>query len=123
MFRLGVRSWRLVVGSWKLALAGAVLTLPGPAYAQDAPKPPEPKVSISGYIQPRYDRFSGGGGSRDTVFLRRAVLAVKANLSPSWNAELQLDAGPPASEGERLLVKDALLRYTGWGSQGVTIAI
>ena len=123
MFRSGAGGWKLGVGSWRLAVAGAVLSLPALVYAQDAPKPAEPKVSFSGYIQPRYDRFSLSGETSDTVFLRRAVFAVKANLAPSWNAELQLDFGPPASSGDRILVKDAVLRYTGWTPQGVTITI
>ena len=115
-------------GRWKLRLgqliAIAVIGVPAAAAGQTADAPPaEPKISISGYIQPRYDRFTESGETTDTVFLRRAVLAVKGLISPSWNAELQIDAGPPASRGERLLVKDAVLRYTGWDPAGVTVTI
>ena len=83
--------------------------------AQDAPKPAEPKVSFSGYIQPRYDRFTAERRDhRHRVPSPRGVRGQGAESAPSWNAELQIDAGPPASSGERLLVKDAVLRYTGW---------
>lgn len=51
------------------------------------------------------------------------MLSIEADLAGPWEAEVQLDAGPPASDGERLLVKDALLRYTGFEARGVTIAI
>jgi phosphate-selective porin len=110
---------------WKLGVSAvaAFLTAPALVLAQGAPTQTEPEVSLSGYVQPRYDRVSADGETRDTAFLRRAVVAVKANLSGSWNGELQLDAGPPASRGERLLVKDAVLRYTGWAAQGLTVAI
>ena len=117
------RRWKLWIGRLTaIALIGA----PAVAAGQTTSAPPAdatPKISVSGYIQPRYDRFSENGETTDTVFLRRAVLAVKALISPSWNAELQIDAGPPASRGERLLVKDAVLRYTGWDPAGVTVTI
>ena len=118
-------TWMLEASNWKLAVcvAAAFLTAPVVVLAQDAPAPAAPRVSISGYVQPRYDRLAAEGETRDTAFLRRAVVAIKAELSASWNGELQLDAGPPASRGERLLVKDAVLRYTGWATQGLTITM
>ena len=106
-----------------MVVAGAVLSVPALVLAQDAPPPADPRVSLSGYVQPRYDHFSSNGDTTDKWFLRRAVLDVKANLSSSWNGELQLDAGPPSSSGDPLLVKDAVLRYTGWEPNGLTLTI
>ena len=124
-----VGSWKLGVGPkgrWKLGVFSVVtlLALPGLVQAQQtAAAPTETKVSVSGYVQPRYDRYTEFGETTDRVFLRRAIVAVQADLAGPWEAELQLDAGPAASNGARLLVKDAVVRYTGWASRGLTIAI
>ena len=81
MFNLGVGGWRLVV-------AGAVLSLPALVQAQDATPPPEPRVSVSGYVQPRYDVHTELGETTDRVFLRRAIVAVQGQLAGPWQAEL-----------------------------------
>ena len=109
---------------YRIAAACAWLLLPALAAAQGTPPTAhEPKVSVSGYVQPQYERLTFEGNTTDRTRLRRAVLTVEADLGPAWNAELQIDAGPPASSGDRLLVKDALLQYTGWAARGVTLSV
>ena len=83
-----------------------------------------PGVSVSGYVQPRYDIYSSDGETTDRVFLRRAVVSFGADLAKSWRAVLQIDVGPVASsEGGRLIVKDAFVQYTGWEARGITVGV
>lgn len=104
--------------AWRLAvLISASLGIANAAYAQD-----EPKVSFSGYVQPQYQVEFHDGSTTDRALLRRVMLTTDVVLSKNWRGELQADLGPVASGGDRVIVKNMFLRYTGWEeSRGITI--
>lgn len=106
--------------SWPVAVVVvlALLGAPRGAGAQG-----DPKVTLSGYVQPQYERHTRGDATTDRVILRRASISFEAELSDTWTAEFQVDAGPAASGGERLLVKDAFVQYTGWEPHGLTVTV
>ena len=88
--------------------------------AQSSTSGSDPSISISGYLQPQFEIRSSGGATTDDALFRRLVVSVAAVLPRQWSAEVQLDAGPVASGGDRLIVKDAFLRYTAAGAGGST---
>lgn len=98
-------------------LAVTVLVAAVPLSAQSAPP-----ITVSGYLQAQYDRVSSDGDSTDRAILRRAMLSVDATPLPAWTARLQVDAGP-LTFGGKLLLRDAVLRYTGWEPQGLTVSV
>jgi phosphate-selective porin len=70
-------------------------------------------VSLGGYIQTQYTRISmDGGDPRDRVLFRRIMLWAQSDLGEHWSAEVEADVAP-ATLGERILVRDAYLRYSG----------
>jgi hypothetical protein len=93
------------------------------ASAQSAPPPDAPKLSVSGYLQPQFEVVTAEGETRDRALLRRLLLIVDASLPNAWTASVQLDVGPVASGGDRLIVKDAYLRYTGLEDRGLLLTI
>lgn len=97
--------------------------IPGVTAGQPA-SDAEPRVSISGYLQPQYEVRSRENGTADRAFFRRIVLTLEATLSKAWTAEFQVDAGRVASgDGDGLMVKDLWLRYTGWEQRGITVTV
>ena len=101
----------------RVALVIGALGVASTARAQD-----EPKLSFSGYVQPQYQVEFRDGSTADRALLRRVMLTTDVVLSKNWRAELQADVGPIASGGDRVIVKNMFLRYTGWEeSRGITI--
>ena len=99
-----------------LALAACATT------ALPAQQPPaEPKISFSGYVQPQYQVELAGGDRSDRALLRRAVVTFDVEMSGNWRGELQADLGPVTSGGDRVIVKNAFLQFTGWKDQGVLV--
>ena len=95
--------------------------VPGAAAAQSA-SDDEPRVSFSGFVQPQYELRTRNSTTSDRALFRRIVLTLEAAISTSWAAEVQVDAGPVASgDGDRLIVKDLWLRYTGWEKHGILV--
>jgi hypothetical protein len=99
------------------------LTVPALAIAQTAPPATEPKLSLSGYVQPQFEVLSERGETTDHAFFRRMVLSVEAVLTKAWTAEVQIDVGPVASGDDRLTVKNAQLQYTGWENRGILFTV
>jgi phosphate-selective porin OprO and OprP len=97
--------------------------VPELAAAQATSPAGEPQFSFSGYFQPQFELHSDGQRTTDRALFRRMVLAFKVMLPADWNAEFQIDAGPVASGGDRLIVKNAYLQYTGWQSRGLSLTI
>jgi hypothetical protein len=94
-----------------------------PALAQTTPGG-EPKVSISGYVQPQLDILQSGGRTRDQARLRRAVVTLDVEITSNWQAEFQTDLGPLTYDSDRITVKNALLRYAGWeASRGIVVSV
>lgn len=98
-----------------------LVALSAPAFAQTGGD--EPKLSVSGYVQPQYEVEFRGARNRDRVLLRRLVVALDAELSPSWRGELQTDLGPTASGDDRVIVKNAFIQFTGWNDQGIVVTL
>ncbi|MEO5897404.1 MAG: porin [Vicinamibacterales bacterium] len=109
--------------SYTLVLAAFTFFIPIRSSAQTAGGPAAPSVTVSGYLQPQYAVVDDGNQSRDRIFFRRIMLTVDANGQSGWNGEFQVDAGPIASGGNRLIVKNAFLQYSGWRDRGVTMTI
>jgi hypothetical protein len=80
------------------------------------------KATLSGYLQTQYDRVVGGSESRDEVFFRRMVLTLDVEPFPDWNTAFQVDLAP-VTTGERIVIKDAYLQYTGWADGRVALTI
>lgn len=94
-----------------------------PALAQP-PASPEPKVSISGYIQPQWEFRSREGETHDHASIRRAVVALDITLTDNWHAELQTDFGPLTDDDDRVIVKNALITYAGWEqTRGIVVMV
>ena len=100
-----------------IALLAALI--PGSLSAQT---PSAPTFSFAGYLQTQYNRLSSGADSRDRVIFRRAIVGVEAELSDRWMGELQVDFAP-AALGERIIVRDAYLRYNGLAARGLTFTL
>ncbi len=94
-----------------------------PVLAQTPQSADTPKLTVSGYLQPQYEALSIGGETRDRALFRRLLLVFDARLPKAWEAGLQLDFGPVASGDDRLIVKDAFLRYTGLEDRGLVLTI
>lgn len=100
-----------------------ILGFPTDGFAQPSPSPSAPHVSFSGYVQPQYELRDSDGEMRDRTFFRRLVLTLDATGPGNWNGEFQADAGPLASGGSRLVVKNAYVQYTGWRARGIVLTI
>jgi phosphate-selective porin OprO and OprP len=106
------RSFLTVLLAALLDIAPAAQTLPADA----------PRVSFSGYVQPQYEVRSGDGETSDRALFRRLVLGVETILPHAWSTQLQVDFGPVASNhDERLIVKDAYVRYAA--PHGIVLTI
>ena len=99
-----------------------VSTLSRSASAQSVPG----QFKVYGYLQFQYERIAIESGdvsvATDRVFFRRLVAAVEAPIATNWVAVLQADVAPIAS-GDRLEIRDAYVRYTGFADRGLTITV
>jgi phosphate-selective porin OprO and OprP len=94
----------------------------GSAAAQSPPD--APRFTFSGYAQPQYEVRSRDGETSDRVLFRRMVLGVETTLPRGWSMQLQADFGAVASDhDERIIVKDAYVRYAGAQMAGVTVTV
>ena len=81
------------------------------------------KLTISGYVQPQYNRVDlPGDGARDLTLFRRMVLTLQGTTSHNWLGTFQFDLAP-AAVGDHVVVKDANLQYLGLKPRGLTITI
>ena len=98
--------------------AALVLAFSSPALAQSSPAP----VRLSAYVQAQYDRVTVESSTADRVFFRRLVVSLQGGVTDDWSGEVEVDFAA-AVLGDRVIVKDAFLRYTGFDAQGLTITI
>lgn len=88
-----------------------------------AQAPAEPRVSFSGYVQPQYEVRTVGGETTDRLGFRRMFFTLDAQPFDHWRGQFQVDIGRLASMGDRPIVKNAYLQYTGWHEKGLTLTI
>jgi hypothetical protein len=88
-----------------------------------AQAPAEPRVSFSGYVQPQYEVRTSGGETTDRTLFRRLFVTVDARPFDHWRGQFQIDFGRLASAGDRPVVKNAFVQYTGWQDHGLTLTI
>jgi phosphate-selective porin OprO and OprP len=102
--------------------AGAALALAfscSPALAQPSPAP---DVQLGAYVQVQYDRITIEELTADRVFFRRLVASLQGNVTDDWSGEVEVDLAL-AVQGDRVIVKDAYLRYSGFRAQGLTLTV
>jgi hypothetical protein len=92
-------------------------------FALLAQTPAPPRVSFSGYVQPQYDVRTADGDSVDRTLFRRMFFTLDARPFDNWVGQFQVDAGRLVSFGDRPVVKNAYIQYTGWQDRGVTVTI
>jgi opacity protein-like surface antigen len=81
------------------------------------------KLTVSGYIQPQYNRVDRSeDGARDMTLFRRMVLTLQGTTTHDWLGTFQFDLAP-AAVGDHVVIKDANLQYLGLKSRGLTITI
>ena len=101
----------------------AALLATGSAAAQTSTAEPS-RFNFTGYVQPQYEIRRRDGKTSDRVLFRRLVLGLDTTVAGPWTTQLQIDFGPIAtSHDERLVVKDAYLRYEGPAASGITVTI
>jgi phosphate-selective porin OprO/OprP len=71
-------------------------------------------VTVGGVIQAET--------TRDRVFFRRLLLAVQIVATKDWTGQIQIDVAPSVL-GDRVVVRDAYLRYLGWTPHGLTVTV
>ena len=104
-----------------IILSGLDLSLaPRVLFAQSAADSP---FRFQGYFQTQYTAVSGDGRqTRDRIFFRRIVLAVQGDLADDWMGEVQVDIAPQ-TVGDRLIVRDTFIRYTGFEDRGIVVTL
>jgi hypothetical protein len=106
--------------------SGLVLVASIQLVASSAPlsaQTPPADLLFGGYIQSQYRQATTGDGeSRDRVFFRRIIAGVEATLGDRWAGEIQVDLAP-VTIGERVLLRDAYLRYNGLDHRGLIITV
>jgi phosphate-selective porin len=95
------------------------LAASNPAFTQT---PATPSVSLGGTLQADYERVTVDAATRDRAFFRRLLLAVHIVATEDWTGEIQIDAAQSVL-GDRLLVRDAYVRYVGLADRGLTITV
>jgi phosphate-selective porin OprO and OprP len=86
------------------------------------------RFRVYGFLQFQYDRLAADtdtpdvDASTDRVFFRRLVTGVEAPVAANWVAVLQMDFAPLA-QGDRVEIRDAYVRYTGFSNRGLTITV
>ena len=88
-----------------------------------AQAPVAPRVSLSGYVQPQYEVRSTAADTVDRAIFRRMFFTLDARPFGDWRGEFQVDAGRLVSFGERPVIKNAYIQYTGWQDRGLTLTI
>jgi len=79
-------------------------------------------VTLTGVLQADYEAVTAAGNTRDRAFFRRLQLGVQIVAGKDWVGNIQLDAAQSVV-GDRLIVRDAYLRYLGWAPHGLTVTI
>jgi hypothetical protein len=88
-----------------------------------AQAPVPPRVSFSGYVQPQYELRTTGDDTTDRTLFRRMFFTLDARPFEDWLGQFQVDAGRLVSFGERPVIKNAYIQYTGWEDRGLTLTI
>ena len=79
-------------------------------------------MTVGGVIQADYEAATAADVTRDRAFFRRLMLIVQVVATKDWVGMMQIDAAA-ATLGDRVIVRDAYLRYLGWGARGLTVTI
>jgi phosphate-selective porin OprO and OprP len=107
----------------RYAVAAVVTALSVASGVLQAQAPPTtPSVTVGGVMQADYELVTAGDQTRDRAFFRRLLLMVQVVATKDWAGQIQFDAAPAVS-GERLVVRDAYLRYLGWTDRGLTVTM
>lgn len=106
-----------------LVILAALTSAAWPAFGQTTATE-EPKITLSGYVQPQLEVRSTDGTTQDQALLRRAVITLDIGLTRTWQAEFQTDFGPLTDDSDRIIVKNALIKYAGWEeTHGIVLTI
>ena len=100
----------------------SALVCVSPAGAQTPPPSTTPSVTVGGVIQADYEAVTIADATRDRAFFRRLMLVVQIVATKDWTGQMQIDVAPSVL-GDRVVVRDAYLRYLGWTPQGLTVTI
>ena len=92
-------------------------------FALLAQAPAAPRVSFSGYVQPQYEVRTADDETTDRTLFRRMFFTLDARPFENWTGQFQVDAGRLVSVGDRPVVKNAYIQYTGWHDRGLTLTI
>ena len=93
------------------------------ALLAQAQAPAAPRVSFSGYVQPQYEVRTTDTDTTDRTIFRRMFFTLEAQPFTDWRGQFQVDAGRLVSFGERPVIKNAYIQYTGWEDRGLTLTI
>ena len=88
-----------------------------------AQAPAPPRVSFSGYVQPQYEVRTAEGDTEDRTLFRRMFFTLDARPFDHWAGQFQVDAGRLVSSGDRPVIKNAFIQFTGWQDRGLTLTI
>jgi phosphate-selective porin OprO and OprP len=105
-------------GRFAVAAALAAACFVSPVHGQGA----APPLTFTGVVQADYEVLSNADNTRDRAFFRRLQLGVQVVATKDWVGNVQLDASQTVV-GDRLIVRDAYLRYLGWTPQGLIVTI
>jgi hypothetical protein len=89
-----------------------------PLYAQS----PSPPVTVSGLVQADYTVASSGATMRDRAYFRRLQFGLHVTPAEDWLGTMQVDVAP-STLGDRVIVRDAYVRYLGWSESGLTFTL
>ena len=111
-----------LAGRTAAAALFSALACVSPAGAQTPPPSTTPSVTVGGVIQADYEAVTIADATRDRAFFRRLMLVVQIVATKDWTGQMQIDVAPSVL-GDRVVVRDAYLRYLGWTPQGLTVTI
>jgi hypothetical protein len=88
-----------------------------------APATEAPRVKLSGYVQPQYEVRTTNDRTTDRTLFRRLVFSADVEPIKHWRGQFQVDAAPLVTSGDRPVIKNAYLQYTGWADRGLTFTV
>ncbi len=110
---------RFSIGLLSLALFGAPVI--AGASGITAYKDGDKYVKFGGRVQLQYHLEDVENGTdTDRLFLRRLRSYIEGSLYKDWKGKIQLEIGN-ASDDNEVVVKEAFVRYTGYGDTVITI--
>ncbi|HET7220138.1 MAG TPA: porin [Vicinamibacterales bacterium] len=103
------------------AIAALLVAAPlSTALAQSSASPPT--VTVTGYIQPQYERLQVEEAARDRAIFRRLYLGVQTTIAKNWSGTILIDFAPLLQD-DRIGIGDVLLRYNGVSGKGLTFSL